>query len=204
LADKARRSNSALSDYVGIALNSDDRWNFDDKNNVDLPIGTTDLASGQNDYSLDSTVLKVIKVELKDEEGKWTELQPIDRNDTNIPYDELFSTGTPKYYDKFANSAFLFPTPDYDADESLRVWFQRDASYFTASDTTKQPGIPSIFHKYIALKVSEPYLRDNKKENYVSVRNEIQKYEEERIPEFYAKRNKDERPIISGARIDCI
>ena len=141
-------------------------------------------------------------MELKDENGDWTELEPIDRNDTLIPYDELFSSGTPKYYDKFANSAFLFPTPNFDAQESLRVWFQRDASYFTASDTVKKPGIPSVFHKYIALKMAEPYLRDNKKENYVSVRNEIQKYEEERIPEYYAKRNKDERPGFVPRTVD--
>jgi hypothetical protein len=204
LADKARRSNSALSDYVGIALNADDRWSFDDTNYTDLPIGTTALVDGQNDYGLDTSVLKVLKVELKDETGNWIELKPIDRNDTSIPFEERFETeGTPEYYDKFSNSVVLYPTPDYSQAASLRVWFQRDGSYFAATDTTKQPGIPSIFHKYIALKVAEPYLRDNKKDNYVSVRNEIQKYEEEKIPEYYSKRNKDERPILTGAYIDC-
>jgi hypothetical protein len=37
----------------------------------------------------------------------------------------------------------------------------------------------------------------------VSIRNEIQKYEEELIPEYYAKRSKDERPGFTGKVIDC-
>jgi hypothetical protein len=200
VAAKARRANSAMADFTGIALNSDDRWSFDDTNYTDIPIGTTDLVDGQDDYSIDSDFLKVTKVELKDENGDWVELTPYDRNDVKLVLDE---EGTPEYYDKFANSIILYPKPDYSQTASLRVSFQRDGSYFTASDTTKEPGIPSLFHKYIALKVAESYLRDNKKENYVSVRNEIQKYEEEKIPEYYSKRNKDERPTISGARINC-
>jgi len=200
VASKARRANSAMADFTGIALNSDDRWSFDDTNYTDMPIGTTDIKDGQQDYSIDSDFLKVTKVEFKNEQGEWVELTPYDRNDVQLVLDE---EGTPEYYDKFANSILLYPIPNQDLDESLRVSFQRDGSYFTASDTTKEPGIPSLFHKYIALKVAESYLRDNKKENYVSVRNEIQKYEEEKIPEYYSKRNKDERPTISGARINC-
>jgi hypothetical protein len=203
LAAKARRGNSALSDFTGIALTADDRWSFDDTNHTDLPIGTTALVDGQNDYALDTAILKVLKVEVKNENGAWIELTPIDRNDTTIPYDELFGEGTPKYYDKFANSALLYPTPDYNKDGALRVWYQRDATYFTAADTTKAPGIPQIFHKYIALKIAEPYARDKQLKNYVSIRNEIQKYEEELIPEYYAKRSKDERPGFTGKVIDC-
>ena len=204
LSDKARRGNSALSDYAGIALSSDDRWSFGDTNYTDLPVGSTDLVITQNDYSLDVSMLKVLKVECKDANGDFIELQPIDRNDVNQPLDTLYETdGTPQYYDKLENSIILYPAPDYNSVGGLRVSYQRDAVYFTAADTTKKPGIPSLFHKYIALKMAEPYLRDNKKENYVSVRNEIQKYEEEKIPEYYAKRNKDERPVMTGQIIDC-
>lgn len=204
LADKARRGNSGLSDYAAIALSSDDRWSFDDTNYTDLPIGVTSLVASQSDYALDITVLKILKIEAKDENGNWIELQPIDRNDTSTPYASLFNTtGTPAYYDKFANSPMVYPAPSYNSTGGLKVWYQRDASYFAASDTTKKPGIPSLFHKYIALKIAEPYLRDNKKENYVSVRNEIAKIETEDIPEYYAKRNKDERPTMTGRVMNC-
>jgi hypothetical protein len=203
LADKTRRANSALSDFVGVALGSDDRWQFDDTNYTDFPIGVTDLVDGQNDYAFDTTMLKVLKVELKNPDGDWIELKPIDRNDVGTPLSEIFTEeGTPLYYDKFANSAILYPTPSYASSGGLKVYYQRDGSYFAATDTTKFPGIPSIFHKYIALKVALPFLRDKGKENYVSVRNEVQVYEEVTIPEFYAKRNKDERPTLSGKTID--
>jgi hypothetical protein len=203
VATKARRANMAMSDFVSVALNSDDRWQFGDTNFSDLPIGTTALVDGQNDYSLDTSVLKVLKIELKGEDGTWNELTPIDRNDTTVPPEEFYGEGMPKYYDKFTSSVILYPTPDYSQDASLRVTFQRDASYFTASDTTKQPGIPSIFHKYICLKIAEPYARDKQLKNYVSIRNEITKIETEDIPEYYAKRGKDERPQFTARVIDC-
>lgn len=200
---KTRRANSAMSDFVGIALSSDDRWQFDDTNFTDFPIGTTNLVSTQSDYSLDVSMLKILKVECKDEDGVFKELLPIDRNDVTVPLDVTFDTdGTPVYYDKFASSPMVYPAPDYNSVGGLRVWYQRDASPFASTDTTKQPGIPSLFHKYIALKIAEPYARDKKLDNYVSIRNEIQKYEEELIPEFYAKRNKDERPMMYGRLID--
>jgi hypothetical protein len=202
IESKTRRANMALSDFVGVALGSDTRWQFDDTNMTDLPIGLTNIVSGQNDYSLSTSMLKILKVEFLNSELEWEQLIPIDINDTPIPLDELMADGIPKYYDKFANSAVLYPKPNFDRDASLRVWFQRDASYFTSTDTTKQPGIPSIFHKYIALKVAEPYARDKRLENYVSIRNEITKIETEDIPEFYAKRNKDDRPILSGKVVD--
>lgn len=203
LKDKSRRANSALSDFTSIALDSDERWQFGDTNNTDLPIGSADLVSGQDDYSLDIAMLKLLKIEVKDSSGNWAEIKPLDQADAGIPLAEQLTTGVPQYYDKLENSLILYPTPDYSQVESLKVYFQRDASYFVSTDTTKQPGIPTIFHKYIALKVAEPYLRDNKKENYVSVRNEVQKYEEEKIPGYYAKRSKDERPQFTARVIDC-
>jgi hypothetical protein len=204
IESKTRRANSALSDFVSVALSSDDRWQFDDTNYTDLPIGVTDLVTSQSDYSLDISMLKILKIETKDTNGNWIELDPVDRNDTSTPYASLFSTtGTPAYYDKFANSPMIFPAPNYNSTGGLKVWYQRDASYFTTSDTTKKPGIPSIFHKYIALKIAEPYARDKRLENYVSIRNEITKIETEDIPEYYAKRNKDEQPTMKARIMDC-
>jgi len=202
LVDKARRANMALSRFVGLVLSSDNRWQFDDTNYTDLPIGTTNLVSGQGDYSLATSMLKILKVEMLDSNGDLTTLQPIDITDQSEPLESIGTSGTPKYYDKHATSVILYPTPNYNSTNGLKVYYQRDASYFVSTDTTKKAGIPSIFHEYIALKMAEPYIRDKSKDNYVSIRNEITKYEEERIPEFYAKRNKDERAILTGKVID--
>jgi hypothetical protein len=204
LVDKTRRANSALSDFVTIALDSDTNWQFDDSNFSDLPIGTTNLVTSQTDYTLDVSMLKILKVECKDSNGNWIELVPVDQNDVNQPLMETFeTTGTPEYYDKIDSSVMLYPAPSYNSTAGLKIYYQRDASPFVSTDTTKVPGIPSLFHKYIALKIAEPYARDKKLENYVSIRNEITKYEEETIPNFFAKRAKDERPVMSGRVIDC-
>lgn len=197
IADKVRRANVALDDFATIALASDDRWQFDDSNNTDMPIGTTDLVIGQTDYSFADDMLKILKVECKDQAGNWFELDTIDRNDVNVPLIETYKTnGIPQFYDKFASSLYLYPASSYESTLGLRVTYQRDMEKFVAADTTKQPGIPGIFHKYISLKMSEPFLRDNAKANYTAVRNEIVDYELNKIPDYYAKRDKDEKPQI--------
>lgn len=204
LASKARRANSAMSDYASIALTSDTRWQWGDTNSTDLPIGDTDMESGVSDYTMTVDMLKVLRVECLTEAGTTKTLIPIDRRDSQTPLSEQFATdGEPVYYDIHENVISIYPAPSYNSTDGLTVYYQKDAEYFTASDTTKKPGIPQVHHKYIALKMVEPYARDKQLKNYVSIRNEIQKYEEEIIPEFYAKRNKDEVPALKGRIIDC-
>lgn len=197
LVDKARRANTALSDYISIALASDTSWAFDDTNYTDFPIGSTDITTSQQDYSFGLDMLKILKVQCKDSSGNWITLDPIDINDSNIPLEERFKTsGIPQFYDKTNSSIFLYPTPNYTSVGGLKVYYQRDGSVFVSTDTTKKAGIPSLFHKYIALKMSEPYLRDKGKSNYTAVRNEILDYEINKIPEYYSKRGKDEKLVM--------
>lgn len=203
LPDKARRANLALSCFSGIAMSSDNNWTYDDINNTDLPIGSTALVDEQNDYSLSTEILKVLQVECKDTLGNIYKLKPIDRSEYDQPLEEIFKdSGIPQYYDKVANSIILYPTPNYGLAGGLTVYFQRDAETVASTDTTKIIGIPSIFHEYIALKMSLPFLRDNGKENYVAVRNDIDNYEVNKIPEYYSKRNKDERKRLTGKYVD--
>ncbi len=206
LKKKARRINMALSDFIAVALGSDDRWQFDDSNYTTFPIGQTQLNSGQADYGFGVDMLKVLKVQMLDQNGSTVSLIPLDITDTKTPLSTLFNTsGTPTHYDKNGGSIVLYPTPNYTVALGLTVYYQRDASAFASTDTSKTPGIPSIFHGYLALKVALPYLRDAAKDNYVSVRNEVQTFEKDggSIEEFFSKRNKDERPAISGRVIDC-
>lgn len=52
IADLTRNANAALDNVVTLILGADQRWQFDSTNSTDLPIGTTDIVSGQQDYSL--------------------------------------------------------------------------------------------------------------------------------------------------------
>lgn len=187
-------SNQALNDVSIIAMGSDDRWQYDDTNYTDYPIATTGTVTDQHDYVLSASHLRITRVELKDTEGNWTALRPIDLADIPNARDEFMETsGTPMYYDKMANSLFLYPAPDYTQDASLRVYFQREPSYFASTDTTKEPGFASIFHRLVPLKACLDYATANQLTDKITVLNTKIKEKEEEIKKFFGRRNRDEK-----------
>lgn len=170
LATFTRLINEALNKVATNIMQCDNRWQWDDNNNTDFPIATTNLVttlgSEQQDYAFPVTFLKISRVELLDNTGAWNLLKPIDQADL---YDQsltdfLKTAGRPLYYDKIANSVFLYPKPLATAVTSaggLKVWFQRPPSYFAASDTTKVPGFNSLHHRLVALIAARDYAMAN-------------------------------------------
>lgn len=222
LSDIARNANTALDTVVTLILGADSRWQFDSTNATDLPIGDTDIISGQQDYSFDSEYLVIKSIEIQDSSGKWTRLVPID----NLSLEERealsgFETtdGLPKYYDKMGESILLYPTPNYnrrlveEGSSGLRAYFQRNIEYFVAGDTTKEPGFAKHLHKYISLYCSWLFAcaKGLSKENNLKSRLEF--YEGNRlrggndsgaIEKFYAHRELDfkrsMRPKVENSR----
>lgn len=198
LVDMTRRANMALDRFVFLAMTSNSSWQWDDLNNTsDLPIGTTNLVSGQQDYVFASDVLFVEKVLCKDSAGTWQELTPVDVVDSKDASRNIWTlpssnSGSPTRYDKFANSLLLDPIPNYASSSGLKVVFQRGPSYFISTDTTKSPGIPSIFHGYIARFASLPFLIENSK----PAKNDIAALiavDEDSIQDYFSARSKDVR-----------
>lgn len=190
------RINQGLDRYCYLALMGDGKWQVDDTGAADLPIGISNLVSGQQDYSFASDVLTVSKVLVKDTAGNWNELVPVDIQENNRASKSIWelpsnNAGVPRHYDKFANSVFLDPIPNYASTGGLKVVFSRNFTKFVSGDTTATPGIPSIFHPYLALYGSYPFLRDNGKANIRDVQMDILRLEDA-ITEFYSKRTKDE------------
>ena len=152
--------NQAYEEVVAKILNADGRWQWDDTNRTDLPIGTTTLVNGQQDYAFDTTHLKIIGVSVKDNSGNFYKLDPIDPNDITGDRTEYLETaGRPLYYDKIGNSVFLYPKPDNGVSVTLaaglKVYFQRTADIFTSEQVTtgtKVPGFASPFHMLLAYK----------------------------------------------------
>ena len=206
------RLNMALDRFFTIALTHDGVWQFDDTNYTDLPIGTTNLVSGQQDYSFASDVISVEKVLCKDSAGNWVELYPVDDSESrsNIGARNIWllpsnNSGTPLRYDKFAASIFLDPIPNYNSTNGLKVVFKRNASKFVSSDTTKEPGIPSLFHPYLAKVASLPYLMEHNMEALETIKKEIGSSingdpyyggDELKIVNFMSRRNMDDKPIF--------
>jgi len=203
IADVTRNANAALDNVVTLILGADQRWQFDSTNSTDLPIGTTDIVSGQQDYSFDEEYLVIKSIELADSSGKWTRLIPID----NMSLDERqalsgFETvnGTPMYYDKMGDSILLYPAPNYNYTAGLRAYFQRKIDYFVVGDTIKEPGFAKHLHKYIPLYCAYVYAcaKDLPKQNSLKQRlafyegNKLQGGNDQgAIATFYAYRELD-------------
>src|SRR5574343_851871 len=131
IEDFTRMANKAMDEITSIILGADGTWQWDDTNQTDLPIGTTNLVSSQTDYSYDNDYIVITQMDCKDPSGNWIKLKPIDEGSYDQPLDEVFGSGTPEYYDKKGSSIFLYPTPNYNSTNGLRAHFQRKGSYFS-------------------------------------------------------------------------
>ena len=199
LATKTRDINNAFAKYMQLAISSAGRWQVDDTNQTDYPIIKTNLISGQQDYSftVDETgnqILDIERVEILDSAGIAHLLKPLDDKDIqNQAMTEFMKNGgIPLFYDKTSNGIFLYPAPNYNSTSGLKIYTSRTPSYFLSTDTTnKKPGIPDMFHEYLALRPAYYYcLRTGMSiaNNYLAEMQDL----ESRIKEYYRDRNKDE------------
>ena len=195
IEDLTRNANFALDKVVSLIFKSDRRWQWDDANNTDLNIATSDLVSGQYDYSFAVSHLKINRVRVKDTLGNWKTLEPVDRRE--ITDTDLALTGTPTHYDKQVGSFFLHPIPNYGSTGGLEVEFQRGASYFTTADTTKEPGFAPQFHRLISLYAARDYCAVEGLIDRMTVIDQRIAALEMELAEFYATRDIDDRPKMT-------
>ena len=153
LATFTRLFNGGLDQTSIEIMKCDGNWQYDDKNHGDQPTATTTLVNGQSNYTLDMSHMKVIGVEVKDSEGNYQTVYPIDYTEirkSGLSETEFFETsGMPQFYDLSGDILRLFPAPATSyvtTTAGLRIKFQREMDYFTSADTTKEPGIPRPFH----------------------------------------------------------
>lgn len=167
-ADKTVDINLAIDNLLLILFGTaGGTWQFDDSNQTDYPIITTNLVSGQRDYSFttDNTgnlILDIYKVQIKDSSGIYQDITPVDQQTTDIPNsfaDGQNLTGTPTCYDKTGNGIFLDLIPSYNSTNGLRVFVNREATYFTTSDTNKKLGFSGLYHQYLVLFPCYEYAR---------------------------------------------
>jgi hypothetical protein len=199
LVDKADVVNKYLSEVVSVILNCNGKWEFDDSNYTDLPIGATTMIDSQQDYNIaGSTFLDITRVAVKDVNGKYQLLEPITQSDIkNQSMTEFEGTaGMPKYYDKLGDSIFLYPKPSSSLttlSAGLKVYFQRVPSYFVSGDTTKTPGFNPLFHQILSVGASLDYAENNEMINKVNIfTNKLEKLKAGLV-EAYSSRSRDEK-----------
>lgn len=202
-------ANIALDDFVEMAIKSSGTWQWDDTNQTDYPIITTNLVASQRDYTFTTDesgnmILDIYRVFVADESGTFHEVKAKDvqsEQDTAGFYDGKNTTGAPNKYDKTGNSIFLDPIPNYNYTNGLKVYINREALYFAYTDTTKKAGIPGILHKYLYLKPAYEYARRNNLTVLGNIAAEVQKMEgmpgmNGTIAEYFSKRPRDEQPRL--------
>ena len=224
LKDKAREVNEWYRKVMGWIFEVAGNWSFDDSNYTNLPIAKTDCVLDQHDYVFPSDYVEIEEIHYKDSSGIWHELIPLDRKEisgvgtpesgviggvVNQASEEFLKTsGTPKYYDKFANSFWLYPAPNRTSTDgdSLRVYHTRDASYttttsntggpFSSTDDSKSPGFNVLWHPVLAYGAAYNYAIANVRTDKIQVfLNEIERFHQ-MIQQHYARRKKDESARI--------
>lgn len=201
--------NKALDKIAGYAIGADKTFRWDDTNHTKLPIGTTTLTASQQRYSFltdeqGNRILTLTGVSRMTTAGTEVKLDPVDAigNEATIN-DYRLTTGTPLYYDKIGDNVIeLLPKSDTTIAAGLKFYFQRSPSYFTVSDTTKEPGFSPELNEYIimcgalegAIALNLPNL------SAIKVRHDE---EYERMVEYFTRRNEDSQPFrMSGRVID--
>lgn len=179
-------------------------WEFDDSNWTTLPIATQDLVDSQQDYELPSTARKMDRVEVKDSNGDFYPVKPIDKSQiTDEALTEYRETnGLPEQYDLMGRSLILYPAPDsgdVTTSSGLKMYVGRDISEFSLSDTSTEPGFDNHFHRIISLGAAYDYcltngVEDRKRE----LRQEIEQLRQE-MAKHYGSRHRDMKPKIRPA-----
>jgi hypothetical protein len=203
--------NDALDKTFSIIFKASGKWQFDDSNHTDYPFITTALVASQRDYTFTTDeqgnlILDVYKVMIKDPSGTYVEIYPVDQQsdeDMEGFYSGLNQTGTPSRYDKTANGIFLDCIPSYSVAAGLKVFINREGSYFTTTDTTKMPGFAGLFHVYLALCASYEYAMTNSLENKDEIYREMQIMESD-IKKHYRDRSRDEVFNITSESVNSI
>lgn len=199
--------NNWLDRIFTYGKHKDRNFQLDDSNHTALPEGTMQLTINVSDYSFltdeqGNRITNITGVSLLTN-GKYVPLKLVDRNDPNIDPSEFGAvSGVPTMYDKIADNVFrLDKLPIATVSAGLKIFFQRSPSYFTASDTTKEPGVAPDLHRGFvvasaydcALTLGLPTLQG------LSV--EMQK-EEQKIVDYFSSRNTDLKGRLIPNRSD--
>lgn len=202
LKEFTARINRAYDKAVTIISQADGKWQFDDTNYTTLPIGSTDLVSGQAQYSLDLEHLAILKVVVVSSSGVKSQLMPYTITDPlgTVEAENITTNGgIPTWYRKTGGNIILLPTPNYAYEGGLIVYFERKPSYFASTDTTKSPGIPFIYHRFLALDAAVDYAIWKQLDLKNDAATMLQEMKDS-MENHYSKRSKDEAKFITAVR----
>lgn len=179
--------NTALDDYLELSLYASGFWQVDDTTHGNENYTDVNIVNGTSAYLFPASLLTLDKMEVLDEDDQWIEVDvrqfphaPSDLKDDNL--------GIPAW--GWARGAYfhVFPTPNYDKTGGLRFHHSRAFNYWDGDDGDT-PGIPSIHHKYLAIRCAYLYAV---REGLKSVKSigDLLVAQEALIKQHYSRRNR--------------
>jgi hypothetical protein len=205
LDDFTRSINQWYDKVQVMILQAHDEWDYDDSNHTDFPILKGDLVKDQQDYALPSSTLKIKRVETKMDGSNYQKAQPIDINEisedtSTSTIDDEFNESEP-FYDMRARSIFLYPIPDENVTDGIKIWIQRKVNLFSASDTTKTPGFDRQFHRMLSIGASYDWAA----KKGLGVKNDLltllQDYRTQ-LKDYYGKKQRDRDITLKANPVD--
>lgn len=194
IATFTRGANMGLDRMTMLVLRADKKFRWDDNNRTDLPSATTSVSANQQDVTIPSSFLKIEDVKITNANGDYINLDQVSGEEIADLIVKNPTAGTPRAYGKRGRSIFLIPKPSYAA--TMRIYPQRGASFFSVTDTTKEPGFASPFHRLVALYPARDFCAINVPSRLPIITNEITKLEGELV-EFYSERAEEGPPNMS-------
>lgn len=219
--------NVAIDDFMALAIPASGTWQYDDTSTLEsdgittrkYPIIKANLILGQRDYTFTADqqgnlILDIFKVMILPSATSvlYQEIYPIDAQASGDWSDistENTATGTPYQYDKTANGIILDKLPSYNATLGLKIYVNREGSYFLYTDTTKLPGVPGILHAYFFLNPALNYAQRNslaiaggrlRNGAFTGMLSEVNEFEK-RITDYFGQREKDKQNLMQNEPI---
>ena len=189
--------NNWLDYVVSYGIGNDRFLQFDDTNHTNLAEGTDALTINVTDYSFlvdgqgnpITTLLGISRLE----NGKYIPLTPVDRTQVDMGTFGQVS-GTPTQYDKISDNFIrLDKIPTATVSAGLKYYFQRAGSHFTASDTTKQPGVDPALHRGFVIASAYDGALTLGLQNLQPLSVELER-ERNKMIEYFGTRNNDQTP----------
>ena len=201
--------NDSMEKIAGKILSetSGGGWKFGDPALSALPTYTMNMTNSEPFYQIDSltTPLVILGVEVLDNNSNWHPLEPItleDIREKGIAQLAYHSTdGLPVEYEKREHAVILYPAPDNGVSVTLtaglRILFLRGMTALTDATSTTAISFPSPMHGFLAYDTALAFAVAKGLGNINQLR--VERDERERkLMSFFARRNQDDRPIMSN------
>lgn len=200
--------NNYLDTCSGYLIGNDRRFQWDDTNHTKLPEGTTNLVANQSDYSFltdeqGNRILTLTRIDILRSDGTYEKLDLIDQEDVSGALPEFYrEAGKPQFYDKIADNIIrLYPKPSESVSNGLKFYFQRTPSYFTAADTTKEPGVSPLLHRGFVINAAYDGAMTLGLSNLQALAVERQVEEKKMLQHFNSRNKDDTNQSVSGEEV---